>query len=179
MALLRSALGLTAVAALATVGACYEPSVRDCAVSCTGGDQCAADQVCRADGWCTAPGYTGSCATDAARPDAAPDDATHLDGPTGDATDAGDPIDAGDATLRLVISGRGRIVSDQPGVECAGNAADCSFTVRVGTRVVLTAQNIHPNFQFVDWSTPNCMGQGMSCTLTVAAPLTLVGATYQ
>ncbi|MCE9572392.1 MAG: hypothetical protein K8W52_04485 [Deltaproteobacteria bacterium] len=170
--LIRRALVAGAVAALATLGACYDPTVRDCVVSCTGAGQCAGDQVCGADGWCAAPAVAGSCATaDAAIP--------MIDAAQDAPVDASPMVDAASATLRLVISGKGKIVSDQPGVQCTNNPGDCSFSIAAGTAVVLTAVNTNPNYTFVDWATPNCQGQGTSCTLTVAAPVSLVTATFE
>ncbi len=159
-------------AALAALGACYDPTVRDCVVSCTGAGQCAGDQVCGADGWCAAPTVAGSCA----QVDAA---GSTIDAAQDAPVDAAPMFDAAPATLRLVISGKGKVVSDQPGVQCTSNPGDCSFAIAAGTAVVLTAVNTNPNDTFVDWATPNCAGQGMSCTLTVAAPVTLVTATFE
>src|SRR5687768_11522870 len=78
-------------------GACYEPELRDCTLSCTAAADCADGQVCGADHFCASPEIAGTCATmpggaggtgrDAGvtdakmpdtRPDAPPDAATHV-----------------------------------------------------------------------------------------------------
>lgn len=47
---------------------CYDPSVRDCSVTCRSAKECAAGQTCSGDGFCVSPTYRGRCermATDA------------------------------------------------------------------------------------------------------------------
>lgn len=72
-----------ACALLAHMG-CYDPSVRDCAVTCQSAKECAGGQVCSNDGYCVGASYRGRCArqapidatpmmTDAADAPAAPD----------------------------------------------------------------------------------------------------------
>jgi hypothetical protein len=169
--------GLAAAAAMSLV-ACYQPSVRDCTVSCNSADDCAGDQVC-ANGMCAAPGNTCDVTVDAANPDAAFDDAPSTDGTMNDGTmtDGTPPIDAG-ADLRIVITGRGSVVGDQPGVNCTVPPADCTYGINPGTMVMLTAVDGPGTHTFIDWTTPNCMGAGRTCTVTVMAPVTLVGAAF-
>ncbi len=61
------------------VGACYAPTLRDCAVTCAAATECGGGQICGADGFCAAPDVAGTCG---AMLDAAP--ATDV-GATGDA----------------------------------------------------------------------------------------------
>lgn len=49
-------------AALAALGACYDPTLPDCAVPCTSGDECGPGQVCGERGLCAAPEVADSCA---------------------------------------------------------------------------------------------------------------------
>lgn len=41
---------------------CYDPSVRDCAVTCRSAKECAGGQTCSSDGFCVSPSYRGRCA---------------------------------------------------------------------------------------------------------------------
>lgn len=183
MALLSSspaAAAVAIIAAAAAVAGCYEPALRDCTVTCTDVGQCSSGQICGADGWCAAPDTAGTCGealADAADPDAAAIDAAPGDATPGDAGDA--PIDAAPIILRLVISGRGSIASDQPGILCSNTQTSCDFPVAAGTQVGLTAVNSHPQDSFVDWTTANCQGQGASCTVAISGAVTLVGAMFE
>lgn len=164
----RVALALAAVAGLA---ACYQPTLRDCSVSCTSASDCAGDQVCGADGWCAAPAVAGHCdqAVDASGGDGA------VDAPLDAATDTA--IDAA-AALRVVISGRGSVVLDLPGAECVGPPGDCTFGVMPGAMVTLTAVPDSPGHPFAGWTTPNCTAAVLSCTVTIDAAVVLVGAQF-
>lgn len=176
MALLVPALRAAATATAATaLVACYQPTLRDCTVSCSSAADCAGDQVCGASGWCAAPDV--ACSLD---PDAASVDGAGADGSDGDGMspiDAPMMIDAG-ADLRIVISGRGSVATDQPGVNCQTPPGDCTYSVAPGTAVTLTAIDGPGNNQFVDWTTPNCMGMGRTCVLTVSSPVTLVSVEF-
>lgn len=164
-----------------TLAACYQPTLRDCTVSCTSAADCAGDQVCGSSGWCAAQGVVCSLDADAAT-DGADTDAgdgaidARMDAPNDGAIDA-QPIDAG-ATLRIVISGRGSVIGDFPGVDCMSPPGDCSYGIDPGTVVMLTAVDGPGGHDFVDWTTPNCMGMGRTCVVTVTAPITLVGASF-
>jgi hypothetical protein len=172
---------IAAAIAAASLVACYQPTLRDCTVSCTSAADCAGDQVCGAGGWCATEGVACSVEPDATENDAITDasgnDASDDDGtmPIDASTDV--PIDAG-AVLRTVISGRGSVAGDYPGVDCMGPQGDCSFGIPPGTSVMLTAVDGPGGHAFVDWTTPNCMGMGRTCTVTVTAPITLVGVTF-
>lgn len=192
MAVLSARLAAVALAVALSGAACYQPSVRDCVVSCLGAGDCAADQVCGADGWCAAPAIAGQCA---ARPDAATDAADDdagdgslpIDAAAADAdadadaasmpTDA--EIDAPSGTLRFVITGRGRLLTDLGGIECAAPPGDCTFAVTPGTTVTITAVQTNPAFTFSSWSTPACAtAVGTTCVVTTAPGVTLVGAVF-
>lgn len=181
MALLARALAATLAAT--SLLACYQPTLRDCTVSCTGASDCAGDQVCGSGGWCAADGVVCSLEPDAAATDGESVDARDPDARVDAAIDAATDattdvaIDAG-ATLRIVISGRGSVAGDFPGVDCMGPQGDCSFSISPGTSVMLTAVDGPGGHMFVDWTTPNCMGMGRTCAITVTAPITLVGVTF-
>jgi len=166
--------------AVSSLGACYQPTLRDCAVSCTSPSDCAGDQVCSANGWCAAQGVVCSLEPDAAGVDGADTDAGGVDGDLDGSSDAvadAEMIDAG-ATMRIVITGRGSVAGDFPGVDCMAPPGDCSYGINPGTVVMLTAVDGPGGHAFVDWTTPNCMGMGRTCTVTVTAPITLVGVTF-
>ena len=55
-----------AIAVLLT--GCYEPSLKDCTVSCAAATDCASGQVCAANGFCAAEGASCAPPTDAAVP---------------------------------------------------------------------------------------------------------------
>lgn len=168
--------GAAMASAATALVACYQPSVRDCTVSCARVSDCAGDQVCGASGWCAAP----DVACSSPDPDAAGVDGAATDGSDGDGMtpiDAPMMIDAG-ADLRIVISGRGSVATDQPGVNCQTPPGDCAHSVAPGTVVTLTAIDGPGNNRFVDWTTPNCMGMGRTCVLTVSSPVTLVSVEF-
>ncbi len=72
------------VATMVLAAACYDPSLRNCTVTCVAAGDCASGQVCGADGWCAAEAIAGQCAA-------------YLDGGLADAaepTDGTPPVDA-------------------------------------------------------------------------------------
>jgi hypothetical protein len=174
------ALLVVAVLAAASLVACYQPTLRDCTVSCAGAGDCAGDQVCGASGWCAAQGVVCSLEPDAAGDDGAVTDAGDVDASTPDGLtpiDASMTIDAG-AELRIVISGRGSVAGDYPGVACSSPPGDCTYGIAPGTMVQLTATDGPGSSDFVDWTTPNCQGAGRTCAVTITSPVTLVGVEF-
>lgn len=174
MVLLRVAL-----AALA-LGACYRPDARDCTVACDDPGDCLDGQVCGASGWCATPDVSCKVGDDAAPDpiDGAPDDARAVDGPP--APD-GPPPDAAGAELRVLVSGRGKVVVEPLGVECVGTTGapgDCTFGVAPGTEVTLVPLQTHPNYPFAEWTTANCAGETGACTVTVDPPSVVVAASF-
>lgn len=168
MALLTEKTWLVSVAMALTLGvttACYEPAVRDCVVSCSAADECAADQQC-AGGWCTSPG-TACTGGDG-------------DAGNGDDVDARPSIDApGSAMLRIEVKEYGRVTTDQSGVDCDGPNGDCLFSITSGIEVTLTAVENNPNYRFEKW-TQECDGeQSLTCNVTVDAPMTRVGVEFK
>jgi len=80
-------LALLLVAGL--LAACYDPSVRNCAVACSGPGQCAPGQVCGTSHFCMAEGDQDKSCGDATIPDAPPDaPAPPDDGPRPDSSSA-------------------------------------------------------------------------------------------
>ena len=170
---------------------CYQPTLRDCTVSCRGADECASGQVCGSDGWCAAPDVAGTCGlvVDGAAADAARTDGPLVDGPLvdgarldargPDARADARPVDAPGAVLHVLISGKGKVSVDPLGVACTAPPGDCTYGASSGDDVTLTATATDGGHHFVDWSTANCQGMGASCTVTITAPTTTVGATFQ
>ena len=140
-----------AVAALAgaTLAACYEPRVRDCALTCRAASDCAGDQACQ-DGWCVTPG--ASCG----------DGDDEVDGRV--TTDARELAAGPTVELRLEVKGRARVDGDLPGVTCAGPDGDCRIRIPRGSTVVLTP--VDGDDQFARWRDA-CEGQAPTCTLTL------------
>jgi hypothetical protein len=162
-----------AAGALFAVGlaGCYNPSLRDCTVTCHGASDCAGGQVCGDDGYCAAPAIAGTCkAPDARESTDAPDVA---DGPF-DAPVDGTP-DAAPAQLHLTITGKGKVSDPSGTITCM---TDCLFPAIPNDTITLTAVGSggHP---FQDWTTANCMGMGATCTVTIVAPVTTVTAKFQ
>src|SRR4051812_979289 len=91
---------------LAILSGCYEPSIRDCTVSCSGTDECAGGQVCGSQGYCVEEGVT--C--------------------TNSATDAGSSTVA----LRVQIDGSGKVEIVGAGSCGAGGIRDCTINVPKG-----------------------------------------------
>ena len=56
MALLKTGVAFTVAIA---AGACYEPELRDCTLSCTAAAECADGQVCGSDHFCASPEIAG------------------------------------------------------------------------------------------------------------------------
>lgn len=53
---------LVLLAAIAVTAACYDPTLRNCTVTCLGPGECAEGQVCGADGLCAIESIAGRCA---------------------------------------------------------------------------------------------------------------------
>jgi hypothetical protein len=69
---------LRPVAIVCVLVGCYDPTVRDCTVTCRSADECVGGQICDVDGFCVSPSYRGRCARmmvpdGAATPDARDD----------------------------------------------------------------------------------------------------------
>ena len=143
-------MGVVIVALALLAAGCYEPSLRDCTVSCTGADPCARDQVCGMDGYCVAAA-TARCVGSNA------------------------PIDAPLATYALHVQ-----VMGHGSVEVAGGGtctADCMYKLPINATVSAT-EVATANHAFQLWTTPNCAGQVPTCTFTLAAAQNL-GAKFQ
>jgi hypothetical protein len=172
-------LKLLPLALVATIAACYRPDARDCTVSCSGADECIDGQVCGADGWCAAPDVAGTCG-DEPGDDAAVADAPVL--PDDAALPDAAPPDAAGAELHVVVSGRGKVIIEPLGVECAGMQGapgDCTFPAAPDLEVTLLPTDTHPQDTFAGWTTANCEASPGACVLTVTAPVTLVGASFE
>jgi hypothetical protein len=173
VALLVRAAGVAALAALA---GCYDPSLRDCTVTCHGAGECANGQVCGADGYCAAPGVAGTCgAVDARETADAPSIDASSDAPV-DAVVIDAPPDATPAQLHVTISGKG-MVTDSTGTRVC--TTDCLFPAADGDKMTFTAQGMGSAHPFQDWTTANCMGMGPTCTVTITAPVTTLSAMFK
>ena len=171
MGLLRTGVAFIAVAAFG----CYEPTLRDCTLTCTAPSDCADGQVCGSDRLCAAPEIAGRCSSlpgnagstdrdagiDAAtlpdaRPDAAPDAATHV-------------------PIAISIEGQGRVT-----VQGIGNCdksgpqnGSCMFLVPV-QQVITTQAQPYEGQRFDKWTTPICQATtGTSCTFVSASPVSV------
>ncbi len=136
---------------LAMLTGCYAPELTDCTVTCSGGDECAGDQVCNSDGRCAGDGVTCQGAT--------------LDAPTAM------------VALRVKVEGTGKVVLAGVG-EC--ESRDCTWQVPLAM-IRLDAQLIESDKPFEHWTTPNCGGaqaELLSCTITTTGPTT-VGAKFR
>jgi hypothetical protein len=162
-------IGIGALGAAALAAGCYSPALRDCTVTCTGADQCASGQVCGADGFCSAPDVAGTCV----------DAHVGIDAPvsTFDARFDAAPPDAPSAYLHITISGKGKVTDSVDNISC--QTADCSFGVKEGATLVLTATGSGPQHPFQAWTTDNCKGQGSTCAVLIVAPVTLVSAAFK
>jgi hypothetical protein len=178
MDLLRRLAGIALGLGVALGAGCYQPTLRDCTVTCSGADDCAGDQVCGLDGYCSLPETAGSCgdggATDAPLgPDAVSADADP-DSPdaeplvdAGPAADAAPPDAAGPlVVLKVRVVGTGRLVSEQFGIACNGN---CNYDLPMGSTVTLTPVVTDDGWHFLDWTSEPCLGQSPDCTLTLTA----------
>jgi hypothetical protein len=149
---------LAPLAAAALLAACYQPSLRDCTVSCVSPGDCAHGQVCGADGMCAAPDIAGHCAMvapDAGRPprDAAPRDAAP-DAPT--------------VRLTVLVSGRGSVVLDG-GATCSSldpQHGNCSYDVAPGIAITAQATAIQADQIFARWTSETCSTAPARCTFT-------------
>jgi len=144
-------MGVVVVALALVLAGCYEPTLRDCTVTCAAADPCASGQVCGGDGYCV--GEVGARCT-------APVDA-HLDaaGPT--------------FALHVTVMGHG-------GVTVVGGGTcttDCTYALPRDRDVSATEMGAG-NHQFQMWTTPNCAGQVPSCMFTLTGPQSL-GARFE
>jgi hypothetical protein len=154
---------------------CYDPQLRDCTLTCNTQSDCAGDQVCGSDHFCAAPDIAGTCSSlpgdagskhrDAgvdtpkmadARPDAAPDAATH-------------------AELTVSIEAKGRVTMIGIGTcdEAPPQNGQCTFTVLLGSLVTASAQG-YPDWRFDRWTTSACASTPIAtCTFVfnAATPL--------
>ena len=148
--LVRPALAIVLVA---TVGACYEPELRDCTVSCSGPGECARGQVCGDDGWCAVPEVAGQC---------------------------GEPAPVG-SSLRVTITGQGRVKIpslDQVCQAMTPAGTECTYAITPAMPLSMKAENAGGGYEFQGWATANCDGQGATCELAAAAGDNLVGARF-
>lgn len=139
---------------LAVLAGCYEPDVRDCTVTCSGPDECAAGQVCGSDGMCAAPEAAGHCAPG-----------------SGSAPPR--------VSLRITVDGHGEVlVEGRATCVSDGDTHDgCTYPLATGTIVALHAHALDDDKPFDRW-TGGCTGQSASCTLVMAAETT-VGARFR
>jgi hypothetical protein len=142
---------LMATAAV-TLAGCYDPTLRDCTVSCSVAGDCIGGQICGADHLCASADLAGRCdqtATVDARP----------------ASDAA--IDAGlSVQLHVRVDGSGSVVLDGGG-SCT---KDCMLPAPLGQPATLRAVQTDRKFVFAEWTSLACAGQGASCMLTPIVP---------
>jgi len=163
-------------ACVLVTGACYQPTVLDCAITCTQGDTCAAGQICGADGFCASPEVAGTCG------DRDVDASLRVDAGS-DTIRAADARPGADArvmvALALTIVGHGHVTVAPLGVTCTGddkaNGTTCSYQVALGSALSLQAASGKKD-PFAGWSGA-CAGDQPSCALVAAHGLS-VTATF-
>jgi len=174
-----------AAGALVATG-CYEPQLRDCAVSCATAADCAPDQTCGSDGKCAAPEHAGHCGGAIAASDAGADtsdaapDARMIDAPTTVVVDAPPMIDApAQVVLQIEIKDRGAVMVQGAG-SCHHTAPNhiCQFGVPAGTPRLLTAVP-DPEYRFDKWEDVPCIGQDETCTFIPTALFTEIKAKFR
>jgi hypothetical protein len=158
--------------ALAVLGGCYSPELRDCTVTCAMATDCAADQVCDPDGYCTAPSAAGTCAR-IAPIDAAPRDADDTSPPI----DA--PLPRATLDVRTTGDGGGRIRITGIGVcDSMQDGGDCTFTADANVVLAITAEP-HPGARFDKWEGMTCKDQNETCSTVAVAPITFLAAKFR
>ena len=147
---------LAAIAAAALLAGCYDPTLRDCTVSCAAAGDCAAGQVCGADGMCAAPGVAGHCAI-------AADSGTDAPGDAAAAPDAPPRL-----RLTVMVMGKGSVVLDI-GATCSSEDpqhGNCSYDIVPGIAITAQATAIQLDQLFARWTSQTCSGEPASCTFT-------------
>lgn len=155
MALLARTALAAALAGLAAVAGCYDPTLTDCKVTCAANTDCAGDQTCGSGGLCVGPGVS-TCAGE--QPDAGPAATTVM--------------------LHVMVDGKGSVqVDSNPLMVCGafGNGGDCMFGVKTQTAHHLVASP-QANRAFAMW-TGACAGSDTTCTVTPTMAVT-VGAKF-
>jgi hypothetical protein len=150
--------GILIVIAIA-LGACYSPTLRDCALACTSDGDCVAGQVCTDDRLCTWSTSSRRCA---------PVDAP-IDGAR--APDSSAAI----VLLHVLVDGDGQV--ELVGVATCDSAApqrgDCELPARARVPATLVATP-HDGKMFERWTSTACAGQGATCTTTPIVPMDVV-----
>ncbi len=157
MALLRH------LAIVALAAGCYNPDLRDCAVTCTAQTGCADGEVCGADGLCSGPGVT--CNHEAI------DAANHA---TVDAHETPDATVV-DVSLHLMIMGSGRVIVNTT-LTCDSQGSqngNCTFSVPAHVASNLFAMAEQANHPFMMWSGTGCTGSLPQCTFTPTQDITI------
>jgi hypothetical protein len=154
------------IAIAVVLGACYSPTLRDCALACDRDGDCAGGQTCSADHLCT--WSMSRCNA-----------VEHADGGLA-VVDAHAPTKHDAARDELVIvhvhvAGNGRVTLD--GIASCDAAApqhgDCVLLAPVDVPAILIAVP-HAGAMFDRWTGDACTGQGATCTFT---PTTAVDVT--
>jgi hypothetical protein len=159
LALQQVVAALAALAAPATLGGCYDPSLRNCTVTCEGPGDCARGQVCGSDGLCAAPDVAGHCVL--------ADAAVAIDAP---------PVVT--VKLHLHIEGKGIVTVGSSACSDAGPThGDCVIDVPRNVPATLVAMSDGDPFQM--WTSLVCAAQGPTCTFTPILPTTDVSARFK
>lgn len=151
MSRMHPLLAVTTLVLGLVLGACYEPDILDCTVTCTEPTDCAGDQVCGIDGFCAAASVAGTC--------------------------GGEP--AANVMLSVKVDGVGRIRVHEVG-DCDRddvNRGECSWLVPPAP-VQVEAIEIDDESKFERWTTTTCTDEPASCTFTPTAA-TLVSARFR
>lgn len=139
------------VLALLLLPACYEPSLKDCTVTCAGAEDCIGGEVCGAQGFCVAD-LAARCSR------------------SGDLPDAPAAL-----MLHVVVMGDGRIDVDGGG-PCR---SDCRYAFYAGDAITARWVETTANHAFTMWTSSTCAGQDQTCRFTMSATTTTVGAKFE
>ena len=143
-------LKLASFASTTLLIACYDPSPRDCTVTCSPQEPCADDQVCGSDGYCASPTVAGHCVENGIAPDAM----------------------ALQVPLQISVTGPGKVSVAEVG-SCESS---CAYTVPANMQIELKAI-AGGDSKFVAW-TETCAGSEKSCWVTPTPPMTIVSAVF-
>ncbi|HEY4238940.1 MAG TPA: hypothetical protein VGM88_03960 [Kofleriaceae bacterium] len=145
MALLKAALAVLLLAG------CYDPTLKDCVVTCANPGDCADGQVCGADKFCAAPDVAGTCSP------------------------------AEKVALHVTVMGMGQVEADNIGTCSSEGSqnGNCTWMVTMGEAVELHAMTVSSGHAFLRWTMPITCLTNTDCSVTPTQSTTTVSAMFQ